>query len=184
MRSKKFQNQKFTSGPALNLSKGFTLIELMVSVSIFIIVAFIVTGTFIIAMDAYRKAQQIRLVIDNVNYAMDAMVLEIREGTNYKSISPDSFRLENLERPSQTITYAFQNNAICRRIGSGDCLPLTDPNVATIKSLNFRVFSTDSAGARPPMAQINVYGQVKIGKTSSDFNLQTTVTQRNPDVGP
>lgn len=172
MRTEKFRNQKLTA--------GFTLIELMVSVSIFIIVAFVVTGTFIVAMDAYRKAQQVRLVIDNVNYAMDAMALEIREGTNYSSDAGDTFSFRPLGSDSSTV-YKFKDYTICKSIDSDPvCLPLTDPKIATIDHLNFQPFPSD--GVRPPMVRINVYGLVKIGKTSSNFNIQTTVTQRNPDI--
>lgn len=161
--------------------QGFTLIELMVSVSIFIIVAFVVTGTFIVAMDAYRKAQQIRLVVDNVNYAMDAMVLEIREGTNYQG-GGASISIKSLGHPTHDITYDFLDGAIRRSIDGGAPAALTDPKIATIRKLNFQVFKTD--GARPPMVQINVYGTVQVGKDKSDLNIQTTVTQRNPDIGP
>lgn len=162
---------------------GFTLIELMVSVSIFIIVAFVVTGTFIVAMDAYRKAQQVRLVIDNVNYAMDAMVLEIREGTNYTGDGTTfSFNNNDTGFLPQHVTYEFvgADKTICRQVDTGECQSLTDPKIATIDNLNFKLFSSPD-GSRPPMVRINVYGVVKIGKTSSNFNIQTTVTQRNSD---
>ncbi|OJI08262.1 MAG: hypothetical protein COX02_01875 [Candidatus Vogelbacteria bacterium CG22_combo_CG10-13_8_21_14_all_37_9] len=158
------------------LTAGFTLIELMVSVSIFIIVAFVVTGTFIVAMDAYRKAQQVQLVMDNVNYAMDAMVLEIREGTNYNPISSSEFSFKNVNQ--RDVSYGFENSAICRSLGTGDCSPLTDPKIATIRGLNFRLLEGIS---QPLMVQINVYGTVKSGKSQSDLNLQTTITQRNSD---
>jgi len=67
-----------------NKKSGFTLIELMVSVSIFLIVAFVVTSVFITALDAYRKAKQISFLVDNLNYSFDRMVINLREGTNYQ----------------------------------------------------------------------------------------------------
>ena len=63
--------------------QGFTLIELMVSVSIFAIVTLITSGAFIILADIYRKTQTNRAVMDNLNLAMDTMTLQIREGKNY-----------------------------------------------------------------------------------------------------
>jgi prepilin-type N-terminal cleavage/methylation domain-containing protein len=171
---------------------GFTLIEMMVAVSIFIVVAFVVTSTFMVAMDAYRKAQQIRLTIDNVNYAMDTMVLEIREGNRYTygDSSPCggktncSFSFYNYLGKSVFYSVSAPDSAgnvsICRAEGGGACLALTDTKV-NISYLNFNIFPTDTTGARPPMLQINVYGLVKVGKSQSDLNVQTTVTQRNPD---
>ena len=47
---------------------GFTLIETMVSMAIFVIVAMVITTVFITIIDANRKAQSIRLVMDNLNF--------------------------------------------------------------------------------------------------------------------
>ena len=54
-----------------NKQKGFTLIEMMVAVSIFVIVAFIVTVTFINLTAAYRYSQGMQQIIDNLNFSLD-----------------------------------------------------------------------------------------------------------------
>jgi prepilin-type N-terminal cleavage/methylation domain-containing protein len=63
--------------------KGFTLIEMMVSVSIFVIVAFIVTSTLLTMSSAYKKAQKTKLLFDNLNFAIQNMTLGLREGKEY-----------------------------------------------------------------------------------------------------
>ena len=55
----------------------------MVAVSIFVVVALIATGAFITANRVNQKAQAIKIVMDNLNYAMDNMVLKIRKGAYY-----------------------------------------------------------------------------------------------------
>lgn len=78
-----------------NLNKynvGFTLIEIMVSISIFSIVMLIVIGALIMLNDANKKAQAMRAVVDNLNFAMEDMTRSIRTGGEYKcglSINPD-----------------------------------------------------------------------------------------------
>ena len=77
-------------GLALSKSKGFTLIEMMVSVSIFVIVAFIVVSTLLTMSYAYKKAQKMRLLMDNFNFSLQSMSLDIREGINYDNSTCDA----------------------------------------------------------------------------------------------
>ncbi|MEK7552551.1 MAG: type II secretion system protein [Patescibacteria group bacterium] len=65
------------------MKNGFTLIEIMVAISIFAIVATVATGALVTASDVNRKAQAIKLATDNVNFAMDSMILNLRDGTKY-----------------------------------------------------------------------------------------------------
>lgn len=62
---------------------GFTLIEIMVSVAIFTIVALAISGAFVTLANIFRKVQTSRAVIDNINLAVDLMALQVREGQNY-----------------------------------------------------------------------------------------------------
>jgi|GEM_PF-2231464 len=62
---------------------GFTLIEIMVSVSIFVIVAFIVTSTLLVIMDANQRANQWRSIMDTVNFAVDSMSYKLKFGGDY-----------------------------------------------------------------------------------------------------
>ncbi len=62
---------------------GFTLVEIMVAVSIFAVVAVIATGALITASDINKKAQAIKLAVDNVNFALNKMAFEVRNGNTY-----------------------------------------------------------------------------------------------------
>ncbi|PCI30691.1 hypothetical protein COB52_01255 [Candidatus Kaiserbacteria bacterium] len=64
-------------------NKGFTLIEMMVAVSLFSVVMTISTGALLSLLDANRKAQSIQSVMNNLNIALDGMVRNVRMGTNY-----------------------------------------------------------------------------------------------------
>lgn len=62
---------------------GFTLIEIIVSVAIFAIVMTIALGALLSINLANKRAQSVRIVLDNVNFALESMAREIRLGQNY-----------------------------------------------------------------------------------------------------
>lgn len=66
-----------------SVQSGFSLIELLVSMTIFTIVVTMSTGTLLILIDANSKAQNMQSVMSNVTFAIDSMAREIRTGSNY-----------------------------------------------------------------------------------------------------
>lgn len=71
--------------------KGFTLIEIIVSLSIFTIVAVIAVGALLKVVDANKKSQTLKTSINNINFVLDTMSREIRTGNNYYCQSGSSF---------------------------------------------------------------------------------------------
>ncbi len=67
----------------LNTRRGFTLIEMLVSVAIFSIVMVIALGSLLAMSESDRKAQSLKSVINNLNFSLDAMSRSIRTGINY-----------------------------------------------------------------------------------------------------
>src|SRR3989338_687085 len=65
------------------MKKGFTLIELMTALSIFIIVMTISMGSIIGIFDANRKSRSLKTVLNNLNLAVESMSREMRFGKNY-----------------------------------------------------------------------------------------------------
>ncbi len=108
---------------------GFTLIEIMVAVSIFTIVAVICTGAFITANQINQKAQAIKLAMDNLNFALDDIVFKMKEGTNYRCITTDissatdvdgalssegeaSFSAQDCPNGSQAVAFRYPKGAL------------------------------------------------------------------------
>ncbi len=60
-------------------SQGFTLIELIVSIGIFVIIALIVTGILASLMKLNRSNQKTRQLLTSMNIAMDSITLPARE---------------------------------------------------------------------------------------------------------
>lgn len=62
---------------------GFTLIELMVSLSLFVIVVLALVVSLFTVNDASRKVQAMRAVMDNLNFATESISRTVRTGTDF-----------------------------------------------------------------------------------------------------
>ena len=84
----------------------FTLIEMMVDVSLFAIVITISIGALLDMVSANRKAQAMQSVMNNLNIALDGMVRNVRMGTSYHCGS--STLSAKRSCPSGDTTLAFE----------------------------------------------------------------------------
>ncbi|MFA6416340.1 MAG: prepilin-type N-terminal cleavage/methylation domain-containing protein [Candidatus Paceibacterota bacterium] len=155
--------------------KGFTLVEVMVSVSIFLIVAFVVTSVFITALGAYRKSKQISLLVDNVNYAMERMVLNLREGTGY-NITNGGSDIAFMSSEGISMGYKLSGSNKIQECKNSECIDLTEQSIG-IEKLSFE--QSESDAGLPPVVRINALGKITTSTFSTSINLQTTVAQRN-----
>lgn len=74
-------------------NSGFTLIEIMVATSIFMIIMLISLGSLITSSDTAKKSQALRSAMDNVNFAMESMTRSLRMGSDYSCIESNTFVL-------------------------------------------------------------------------------------------
>jgi len=68
-------------------TKGFTLVEMLVAIAIFMSVMVSAVGALISIIHANSKAQSIKTVIDNVTFAVDSISRNVRQGTNYSCLT-------------------------------------------------------------------------------------------------
>ncbi len=192
---------------------GFSLIELLVSMALFIVVLTMGIGALMVLISSNSKAQNIQSAVSNIQFAIDSMSREIRTGNGYFCSSSteatgDYTQVQDCNKgtylsiveggksltsggsanPNRRIAYRYNTalNAIERKIGSGSWVRLTDSAVS-INTMHFNV--TNSAGKDSssnnfqPTATIFINGEIiGIGDTSTEFTLQTTVTQRTLDL--
>lgn len=69
-----------TSPQQRNTQRGFTLVEVMVSLMIFMIVVLAAIGSLYSVNSASRKVQSMRTVLDNVTFAVESISRTIRTG--------------------------------------------------------------------------------------------------------
>jgi type II secretory pathway pseudopilin PulG len=158
---------------------GFTLIEIIVATSIFIIVMFIAVGAILSMVDANRKTRAMSSVVSNLNVALESMVRDIRTGTGYQIANgPTVTSLTFDNYLGQRTTYALSNNnRITKQVGTNGVGEITAPEVV-INSMKFTARGVGLNDQRQPIILLQIIGTVGAGKYTSPFTIQTLLTQR------
>lgn len=188
---------------------GFTLIEVMVAVSIFTIVMVVALGAILSIVNANRKAQALHTVINNVNLAIETMTRDLRTGYNYKcgptadtcnwgttakydQISFLSVQVaESREVDSDgatAVSYRRVEDAdskgyLEKQIKSEGWVRITDDSV-DIEGLSFRVWgirTLNDGDTYQPKIVVNLKAKVTAYGNSSEFAIQTFISQRYLD---
>ena len=163
-----------------SLSAGFTLVEFLVTMFVFSIMALTTTAIFVRTMDIERRSFSAQRIQENALAVLELMAKEIRVGTVQ---GPDSNCLANtlnmtVYDPSATaVTYQLNTTlGIVERVYGGVTY-LVSSNDVIFNSLMFCIqnSSIDDASTRVTiLASIsNRIGQI------STVKLQTTVTSRD-----
>ena len=63
--------------------RGFTLVEMVVSIALFATIMLVSVGALLSLVDANRKARALESVMNNLNISLDSMVRAIRMGSHY-----------------------------------------------------------------------------------------------------
>lgn len=187
--------------------RGFTLIEMLVSVALFIIVMVVALGALLAMSQSDRKAESLKVVINNLSSAFDSMSRTIRTGKNYhcgtsgtlttpQSCTSGDTWFTFLQSDNNTLTvYCFDSTAQQMRrytttmanasdLSNHTTCVSTDTQLVPltspemkIKSMSFYV--TDPTVGHQPKVTILMQGHVDVTATqSTELKLQTSVTQR------
>ena len=144
MQFKKFKNKK----------SGFTIIETMIAVSLFLVVVTIGMGALLNANLLHQKSQDMRSIIDNLNFIMEDMSKNIRTGYNYRCYDASDLVWDQ----SKAQTSGLSNPKSCAlggvlvfELSDGDSLVTTDQWVYKIESSGigqpFNMFKSVDGGA-------------------------------------
>jgi len=174
------------------MKKGFTLIELMVAISIFIIVMTISMSSIIGVFDANRKSRSLKTVLTNLNLAVESMSKEMRFGKNYHCGSSGTLSLPQncpggdifmsfLSSENVQITYRLAGQIIEKKVDNGEYIAVTAPEII-IDDLTFYTLGTGATDSLQPKVIIKIKGHAGANKGQSDFILQTLVSQRVLDI--
>ncbi len=96
----------------INTQRGFSLIELMVALSIFSIVMTVSIGTLIVLIDANGKAQAVTSAMTNLSFAIDSMTRNLRTGRDFYCTSASSLNGSALPGSTNTADCPSGNAAI------------------------------------------------------------------------
>lgn len=180
--------------------QGFTLVELIVSMGLFIVVVFGTTSAILTMLDASRKAQAMRTAMEGLGFALDDIARSVRVGGNYECISGSSEAIGDpifdasgtscpgvkIKIDAGVVAYYIEGTAIKKTfsptVGSGySGLVLTPPEL-TVESGSFFDIIGDQTSDQPRIL-INLVGTGgdKPG-FQSQFHIQTVVTARLPNA--
>ncbi|HUQ29921.1 MAG TPA: type II secretion system protein [Candidatus Paceibacterota bacterium] len=165
--------------------RGFTLVELIVSMGVFALIITLATGAYFVVLGVNREARATSTAIDNLAFALESMTRSIRTGTHYASSGSDfSFRDAT---DTHTITYSLGTNAngkgfIEKQIDSGSSDPITDSSI-DIKNLGFYLQGEALSDGFQPHVTMVITGAVSPGPGVADLNftVQTSATMRGID---
>lgn len=182
-----------------NKNRGFTLIELMVSMSIFMMVMLLALGSLVNISNVAKKSRSLHQAMDNVNFAMESMTRSLRTGSNYYCASSVflgdsntldcngedtiSFTSQDATDPSiKNMAYALNsiNNSLQKCVLGNSCVDMTSSDVV-VESLKFDVKGSSKIDSIQPGVYISMKGTVTIGSEKNSFALQTFVSQRNTE---
>jgi prepilin-type N-terminal cleavage/methylation domain-containing protein len=82
-----------------NTKSGFTLIETMISISLFLIIITMGMNSLLNASLVHQKSQDMASIIDNITFMTEDMSRNIRTGYNYHCGDPLSVQTPTVETP-------------------------------------------------------------------------------------
>lgn len=164
--------------------EGFTLIETIVAISVFVFVITSVSGIFVTALKLQRRSIAYQQVLDQTSYLMEYMSRSVRMAK--KDISGSCAGAAKLN-------YEFSGNCLKFRNYKNQCqqfcldsgrIKNENGDYLTSANLNVLSFSVNLLGHTQnddiqPKAAISL--DVK-GKENTIIKIQTAVSQRNLDV--
>ncbi len=120
--------------------KGFTMIELLMTMSIFIILTSIAAGGFINILRNQRVILALMTANDNMGLTIEQIAREIRTGYNFCKVSESKFQFVNAD--NKVIRYGFDAGSIVRGISlvllggsSSDFCSETDDSLFEFKKI-------------------------------------------------
>ncbi len=190
---------------------GFTLIETMIAVSLFIVIVVAGMGALLNASLLHQKSQDMRSIMDNLSFIMDDMSRNLRTGYDYRCLTGND-NLSNVSTPlscSSGWGIAFESASgstsnnndqwVYYISGAGKIFKSTaGPYIAS----NFIQLSPDQVqidpvasgfsviGAEPPssgdkqepLVTIRLVGKITYQNVVTPFSIQTSVSQRLLDL--
>ncbi len=208
---KLFQNSKWPKAPSV--SRGFTLVEVMIAIGLFTVIMTIGIGAILGVNSTHRKTQSMRTVIDNLSFLMEDMARSmrlgdyfvcgdslvpvgfndvenggVRDGENCTSIAFEPYWNSDPGNPNNQIMYFIGEDSNGRgavfkkdfEMGWNDPLIAVTPSEIDIDldRSRFTVVGSALGDGIVPRVKIILVGTVTLAGVDTEFNLETTVSQR------
>ena len=190
--------------------KGFSLVELLVSVALFTIVITMAVGTLLVLIDANAKAQNMQEVMTNVTFALDSMTREIRTGRSFYCSAgdpgsvPGEFEVQDCTSGGSYVSvveggesltgsgnprvaYRFNGpeGTIERKLGDGSWFPITSSDVTITDAAFYATDTETGSDGNAIQSNVTVYIEGHAGELASvdtTFEIQASIARRILDI--
>lgn len=169
-----------------NLTRGFTLMEMLISIAIFAVCIGIASGAFIRGLRSQRAIVSLIAANDNISIALEQMLREIRTGYQFSTTTPVELVFFNAN--NVLVSYRLENGAIERGIeeppGSTVFVyrPITGDNVI-ITRFNIGLFGNTFGDGFPPRITLSISITPNSSYLSNvSVDIQSTVSARFIDT--
>lgn len=183
---------------------GYTLVEVLMAVTIFFAVLAGPTGLFVFSLRGQLKALASREIIDNSSYALEYISRALRmakkdtdatcigaapDYSNYENPGSDISKIRFLNYQGFCQEFALILGQIAERksadaskdnLALAEFLPLTSDDLE-ITPLVFRLVGESQADNLQPRVAI-IFEAKKKNQAGTKMSIQTTISQRNLDV--
>jgi len=182
---------------------GFTLIEMLVVITVFSILMVAIIGIFVSALRIQRYYLASQRLLNETSYVMEYTSRFIRmaqkardsscipSGSNYQPqshFSSDNLRFVNYRDQCHEFYRGDEsgnpdaNGAILyQKINNDGPLALTSDKIE-IKKLNFRIYGGDQGNQSQPMITIFIEAEALNSNPRPKIRLQATISQRELDI--
>lgn len=158
-----------------NKKRGFTLVEAIVAVGLFSIVMMVSLAVILSLIDNNKKTQAINSVVNNLNFAIDSMVRDIKTGKEYHC-------------GTQPIVFSRGSDSGCGGITNPDSIRLISTINNTEKYVMYEYIP--ESGSDPGKIQKTACqdlictspGPTTVDVTSQEINIKSMKFLVNPGV--
>lgn len=174
--------------------RGFTLIEIIVSVGLFSVVMLVSTAAYLTIITLDKEARATNELVVNLSFAVDSISRNIRTGKNYSCAGVGNGTCSQFsftDSQEQQVTYLMKGTTVAQCVFPKDdttacnsslAVSLTDPRI-TVTTLIFNVRGVGLSDSREPQTTMSIRGTMPSARGRSvQFTLQTSATQRYLEI--
>jgi len=177
-------------------NKGFTLIEILVTTTIFVSIFGIISGLFFSALKVQRKAMALQGLIKESSYVMEYMSRQLRmvKKDDMNCTDPSEPKNYFINPDKNSVSFKNYNDECWKfyldedegrlkidRAGKIDFLTSADLNVLSFKINLLGDVNGDEAQPRITFV-LKIQGNGQKTEEKPTIQIQTTVSQRNLDI--
>jgi len=165
--------------------RGFTLVEVLVSVGIFLLTIIAISQIFISVIRSEKLAYTLLNSENNIRNNLELMARAIRMGTKFEDLNADINKpitqICFVNNEGQEQCFEFKNNSLYQRL-SGEEQPLIDFQTLKIKIKQGSFYIMTSTDLPQSTIIIQILAETTYQNNSYEFKVETAVTPRNLQI--